>query len=113
VIGNEADNALFGRRGSDRLTGGGGDDALSGGAGTDRLQGGDGADHFVFDSVRARSNSDMIVDFDITDGDKIDIAAIDAQRHVSGNQAFHFIGGHRFSDHAAAPLQAGDGRGRP
>ena len=97
VIGNEVDNALFGKRGSDRLIGGGGDDVLSGGAGKDRLQGGDGADLFIFDSIRGR---DVIIDFDIAEGDQIDLAAIDARRHSSGNQSFHFIGGHRFTEHA-------------
>lgn len=100
VIGNEADNALTGHRGSDRLIGGGGDDVLSGGAGKDRLQGDDGADLFVFGSVRGRIGSDVIVDFDLAEGDKIDVSAIDARRHPSGDQSFHFIGGHRFTGHA-------------
>lgn len=101
VVGNEADNALFGHRGSDRLIGDGGDDILSGGLGRDRLQGGDGADLFVFDSVRGRIGSDVIVDFDLAEGDKIDLSSIDARRHASGDQSFHFIGGHRFTGHAA------------
>ena len=100
VIGNEAGNELFGRGGSDRLFGGGGDDILSGGFGKDRLQGGAGADLFVFNSVRGRIGPDSIVDFDIAEGDRIDIATIDAKRHASGDQSFHFIGGHRFTEHA-------------
>jgi serralysin len=100
IIGNEAYNALSGHRGSDKLIGGGGDDVLNGGAGTDRLQGDDGADLFVFSSVRGRLGSDVIVDFDLAEGDKIDVSAIDARRHAFGDQAFHFIGSLRFTEHA-------------
>src|SRR4029079_15161266 len=95
VIGNEADNALFGHRGRDKLIGGGGDDILNGGLGQDRLQGGDGADLFVFNSVRGHIGSDVIVDFDIAEGDRIDLSSIDARRHTSGDQAVHFIRGAR------------------
>jgi serralysin len=100
IIGNDADNALFGHRGRDKLIGGDGDDSLSGGWGKDRLQGGGGADLFVFDSVRGHIGSDVIVDFDIAEGDRIDLSSIDARRQASGDQAFHFIGGHRFTEHA-------------
>ena len=46
------------------------------------------------------SSSPPPINFDLAEGDKIDVSAIDARRHASGDQSFHFIGGHRFTGHA-------------
>ncbi|WP_372088196.1 type I secretion C-terminal target domain-containing protein (plasmid) [Tistrella mobilis] len=78
-----------------RLSGGDGDDALRGRTGADILEGGNGADRFVYgstaDSTRDLAGRDTIIDFSRTDGDRIDLSEIDADRGTAGNQAFTFI----------------------
>lgn len=81
---------LEGRAGNDVLTGGGGSDRIIGGSGYDDMRGGAGPDFFVFTAVAdsAWSNqADRIRDF-TRGSDKIDLSALDANAHVSGNQAF-------------------------
>jgi Ca2+-binding RTX toxin-like protein len=67
---------------------------LKGGSGQDMLSGGTGADRFVFvnpgDSSAAPSAHDTIADFSHSDGDRIDLGAIDANGNAAGNAAFHF-----------------------
>ncbi|WP_372053339.1 type I secretion C-terminal target domain-containing protein (plasmid) [Tistrella mobilis] len=78
-----------------RLSGGDGDDALRGRIGADILEGGNGADRFVYgstaDSTKDLAGRDTILDFSRTDGDRIDLSEIDADRGTAGNQAFTFI----------------------
>jgi hypothetical protein len=50
----------------------------------------------------------MILDFTRAQGDKIDLAAIDANTHVAGNNAFHFIGAAAFH-HVAGELRCSGG----
>ncbi|MGQ3212946.1 MAG: calcium-binding protein [Shinella sp.] len=103
--GEDGNDQLFGRLGNDRLEGGAGNDTLNGdsgndivngGVGSDKLSGGAGADTFVFksaaDSTVAATGRDMILDFKQSDGDRIDLTAIDANAALAGNQAFDFIG---------------------
>ncbi|MBO3759446.1 calcium-binding protein [Ciceribacter sp. L1K22] len=96
ATGNSLSNTLSGNAGDNLLKGQGGNDTLVGGAGADRLYGGSGADRFVFkalsDSTVASAGRDMIHDFSRSQGDKIDLSAIDASTRSSGNQAFSFIG---------------------
>ena len=64
-------------------------------AGKDTLTGGAGADRFVFiasGDSGAGANADRITDFSRAQLDKIDLAAIDANSAVAGNQGFSFIG---------------------
>jgi Ca2+-binding RTX toxin-like protein len=86
ITGNAGANALNGFEGNDALVGAAGRDVLTGGLGTDR---------FVFavvsDSV-VGANADRIADFSRAQGDRIDLAAIDASTKAAGNQAFTFIG---------------------
>jgi Ca2+-binding RTX toxin-like protein len=98
-------DVLTGLDGNDRLDGGGGKDALFGGSGFDRLSGGRGADHltggdggdaFVFLAVaesRHGKGRDHIADFTHSDGDHIDLSAIDANARRAGHQDFHFVDG--------------------
>jgi Ca2+-binding RTX toxin-like protein len=78
----------------DLLLGGGGDDVLQGGRGTDRMAGGAGGDTFVFtrlsDSLANLFKSDIIQRLD-QGLDHIDVARIDANSALIGNQAFSFI----------------------
>ncbi|CUH80524.1 M10 family metallopeptidase C-terminal domain-containing protein [Tropicibacter naphthalenivorans] len=117
--GGEGRDVLLGAAGTDTLVGGLGDDQLRGGNGSDRLIGGlgrdvliggdfvaggfpgDGAlDVFVFENVaqsqRFGAGRDIIRDFE--DGiDLLDLAGIDADHTVAGDQAFTLIGDAHFS----------------
>ena len=78
--------------------GGAGDDVLHGGAGSDRLIGGVGADVFQFFATSESSSAtgvDWIDGFEragIAGGDRINLAAVDANDLVAGDQAFVFHG---------------------
>jgi len=92
ATGNALDNIVIG---------GAGDDELTGLAGADHLTGGGGADTFEFtalsDSTVAASGRDTIVDFSASQGDLIDLVALDADAIAGGDQAFTFIGATAFS----------------
>jgi Ca2+-binding RTX toxin-like protein len=99
INGNAAANVLSGLSGNDTLNGGLGNDFLTGGAGRDILTGGSGFDTFdynaVNDSLPGVVNRDVITDFNGQGallGDRIDLATIDANTLVAGNQAFIFGG---------------------
>lgn len=77
LYGQSGADSLYGGNRNDSLWGGSGSDQLNGGNGNDRLFGGSGADVFVF-SVGA----DRVVDFDSTEGDRIDL------RSASGIDSF-------------------------
>lgn len=110
ITGNDQKNVLSGEAGNDRLVGAGGNDILVGGAGNDTLEGGTGtdilsgnagADVFLWRSLSETgltvSNADQIKDFSRASGDRIHLAAIDANTELAGNQAFTFIGNQAFS----------------
>ncbi|MGL4967259.1 MAG: M10 family metallopeptidase C-terminal domain-containing protein [Inquilinus sp.] len=103
VGGSQYADTLIGNAGANTLQGWGGNDVLRGGAGKDTLTGGAGADRFVFtaagDSV-AGANADRITDFSRAQLDRIDLAAIDANAGVAGDQGFSFIGSGAFTRHA-------------
>lgn len=67
IIGDKADNVLFGSYGNDVLKGGAGDDEIIGSYGRDVLAGGKGADLFTFyaasESAPGDGNMDVIKDF--------------------------------------------------
>jgi Ca2+-binding RTX toxin-like protein len=92
---------MVGGAGNDTLTGGNGNDTLIGGAGSDSLNGGAGNDRFDFDLVSDSPAGPALRD-SIVGGfshgfDLIDLATIDANTLVAGNQAFAFIGSAAFS----------------
>lgn len=88
-----------GSGGNDHLSGNDQANLLVGAQGTDILTGRGGADKFAyittFESTAAAS--DRIIDFSRSQGDKIDLAAIDANELVVGDQAFRFIGTGEFT----------------
>ncbi|TKD21814.1 calcium-binding protein [Rhodobacter capsulatus] len=104
VIGGLGSDMLNGGDGADRLIGGDGTDTLLGdagndvlisGRGADQLTGGQGADVFVFANVfdsGTGAGFDTITDFKRTEGDRIDLSDIDANRHAAGDAAFTFLG---------------------
>lgn len=70
VNGNEGNDSVFGGDGNDTLRGEIGDDRITGNAGNDQLFGDLGADVFVLSK-----DQDLILDFDASEGDKIEVLA--------------------------------------
>jgi Ca2+-binding RTX toxin-like protein len=95
LSGSQGNDSLYGNAGANVLQGWNGNDLLVGRAGKDTLTGGAGADRFQFtalaDSV-VGANADRITDFSHAQGDRIDLAGIDARTAAAGDQAFSFIG---------------------
>ncbi len=89
-------SAVVGTAGANRIVGGASDDTLDGGGGADVLRGGAGADTFAFsslaDTVGTGGAIDRVFDFSRTQGDTIDLSAIDADPTRAGQQTFTFIG---------------------
>ncbi|WP_319412518.1 VWA domain-containing protein [uncultured Cohaesibacter sp.] len=106
MSGFKGNDTLIGGNGNDRLNGNVGNDVLQGNLGADVMNGGTGMDRMyagidkardVFD-FNAISESrvgaavrDKIFQFDSGE-DKVDLAGIDANNSVGGNQAFSFNG---------------------
>jgi Ca2+-binding RTX toxin-like protein len=93
--GNSLANMISGGAGNDTLNGLAGNDRITGGNGTDHLTGGTGADNFVFKTTANSPNSsarDVITDFHHAEADHVDLAVLDANAAVTGDQAFTFIG---------------------
>lgn len=76
VVGSSHDDTLIGGTGNDYLKGEDGNDTLSGGAGLDEVYGGADSDTFVFHGSTAFTNVDKVMDFHISDNDKIDISDV-------------------------------------
>jgi Ca2+-binding RTX toxin-like protein len=90
--GHDGADTLSGGAGADKLFGNKGDDVLLGGQGRDLLTGGDGADVFAFsktDTVPGKAR-DVINDFN-HGTDKVDLSALDANKGLKGNNAFHSL----------------------
>ncbi|MFY0616673.1 calcium-binding protein [Shimia sp.] len=84
--GDRGDDSIDGGAGNDYLSGASGDDTLDAGAGNDRLylgagsdiaSGGSGADRFVFRSDDLDGSTDQILDFNLTEGDRLDFRGLD------------------------------------
>ncbi len=75
IYGDDQDNELLGGLVNDILVGNEGDDLLFGGTEDDILTGGTGQDTFVFESASLTAgDSDVITDFSISEGDKLDLS---------------------------------------
>jgi Ca2+-binding RTX toxin-like protein len=101
--GGAGDDVLDGNSGNDTLAGGEGMDRLIGGVGRDQLTGGAGSDRFFFRSTAESTSAarDRITDFNAAEGDKIGLAAIDADSTSPFMyDHFVFIGGNAFSGDA-------------
>ncbi len=101
LTGDANNNILRGGSGDDVLSGGAGNDTLEGGAGLDRMTGGTGADTYLFSSLSDLGLGDLadqITGFSSSEGDKIDLSALDANPLTQANEAFTFIGNAAFSD---------------
>ena len=102
LLGGDGDDNLLGGAGVDNLNGGAGNDTLNGNAGTDTILGGAGkdilfgggdADMFLFTAVSdsAIGQEDAIRDFRTSEGDRINLSAIDANSGVAGDDAFTLV----------------------
>jgi hypothetical protein len=100
---------LTGTDPADKLSGLAGNDTLIGGLGKDTLTGGAGADVFKFTSISDSSTlskqADTITDFKHTQGDKIDLSAIDINPTLEGRQSFIPINAQTFSADATGQLR--------
>lgn len=113
LFGGDGNDIIYGGSGDDVIYGQNGNDTIVGGAGNDYMSGGAGADRFVFgigDLSNTFSAVDRIIDFSTQEGDKIDLAAIDASSLAAGDQAFSFIGAANFTKQAGQ-LRAYQGNG--
>lgn len=91
--GNDKDR-LIGGNDVDELHGGRGSDILVGGLGNDTMLGGDGRDTFkYFDVLEARFSEEGFEEAidDLSNKDRIDLSAIDADVTTAGDQAFVLV----------------------
>jgi Ca2+-binding RTX toxin-like protein len=99
--GGSGDDVMNGGDGNDEMNGGDGADDMTGGLGADTQTGGGGGDTLFYSSIlestKKASGRDTIVGFDRTEGDLIDLTAIDAKKG-KGNQDFKFIKKQDFHD---------------
>ncbi|MCJ2130217.1 calcium-binding protein [Methylobacterium sp. E-045] len=104
VLYGSDDLTANGNVGRNQIYGNAGDNTIYGDDGRDLLFGRDGADTFVFkavtDSDVAVSGRDIIKDFDVAEGDRIDLSGIDANLGQAGDQGFQFVGTDAFSGQA-------------
>lgn len=112
IVGNGLANTLNGVGGNDSLMGNAGNDTIYGGAGGDQMSGGTGADTFVYKATSdsqasvgpslpngalgapvlgVGANTDVIYDLSVSEGDRIDVSAIDANTRKAGNDDFVLV----------------------
>jgi serralysin len=108
ITGTSAADTLIGSNRVDQISGSGDDDVLAGLGGKDFMNGGTGADTFDYNRTshsKRGAQHDVIFSFSGNGGelDQIDLLGIDAKKG-HGNQAFHWIGAHKFH-HKAGELQ--------
>ena len=113
IRGLAGNDTLYGLPGDDRLFGDNGKDSLFGKAGIDQSTGGLGADRFVFRATAEAAPDgpvyEEILDFNRSQGDKIDLRGIDANADAPGNQPFAFVGAAAISGPAQLHVEAFDG----
>jgi serralysin len=109
VVGGAGNDYLDGGAGADYMKGGTGNDIMRGGLGPDTMFGDLGADRFLFTSIADSLPGafDRIGDFSSAQFDRIDLAAIDANSALFGNQAFAYIGAAAFAGVAGQLRYAG------
>jgi uncharacterized delta-60 repeat protein len=106
---SKGNDVLTGTAKNDTLSALAGNDILTGGLGADKLTGGLGADIFKYmsidDSGTTTKTRDTITDFKHSEGDKIDLSAIDADSILPLDQVFKYIGTNPFGADARAQLR--------
>lgn len=108
LYGGDDIDQLLGGNGNDALFGDAGDDILIGGLGKDTLTGGLGKDSFNYTltAESAAGAADRILDFNASQGDKLNVKGVDADVNLAGDQAFVFVTA--FDGHAAQAVRAFD-----
>lgn len=109
LYGNDGQDQLYGGSGSDKLYGGNGhdvlhggnhndqlygnsgNDVLYGGKGSDVLYGGTGADTFAFTKLDQGTGIDTIKDFNLAEGDRIDISDVLVQYDPVSDAISQFV----------------------
>ena len=107
LSGYAGNDVLVGGAGNDTLNGGDGNDHITGGSGRDFITGGAGADIFIYTALDDSSPDDKTLQdnlLDLTNADRIDVSAIDADITQDGDQAFHRVAGNNFTGHAGEML---------
>ncbi|MDB2501265.1 calcium-binding protein [Planktomarina temperata] len=85
------DDELYGGEGNDELIGGTGDDTLQAGSGNDFLTGGEGADTFIF--KLGETGADTIRDFNLSEGDKLDLSSYGISTEAAAQSAMSDLSG--------------------
>jgi G8 domain/RTX calcium-binding nonapeptide repeat (4 copies) len=75
LYGTSGDDRIFGYGGADSIFGGEGNDTIYGGTGFDKIWGNEGADIFIL-TPNDDTVGDMLRDFNVGQGDKLDISAL-------------------------------------
>src|SRR3546814_2021491 len=113
IHGGDGDDLVYGGDGTDTLYGDVGNDLIEGGMRSDWLHGGAGADQFYYRPEHLLSHDagdDMIADFSSAQGDRIQLAMIDANRQTVANDKFSFIGRDEFSGEAGVRKSVVEGK---
>ncbi len=107
----EGDDILNGYGGNDTLSGGFGNDKLYGGSGQDTMYGGLGADTFLIGTATDSlyGAPDLIADYSKSQGDVIDLSAIDAKIGGLANDSFSWLQGALNSSNANGALWFSNG----
>lgn len=89
LFGGDGADRIFGREGNDTIDAGAGDDIINGEGDGDTITGGTGADTFIYNffgfSTSAAGDTDRILDFTRSEGDKLDF------RNISHVGAWHWL----------------------
>jgi Ca2+-binding RTX toxin-like protein len=100
IDGGFLNDTIKGGTGDDTLRGGDGNDTNFGGTSFDTMNGGLGQDTFVFESnseIGTVAGARDVIDDFVSGEDIIDLAGVDANTVLAGNQAFVFIGAGNFT----------------
>lgn len=82
---------ILGTSGNDRLVGSSGDDVIAGGLGRDVLRGGAGADTFVWSASDLGNKLDVLRDFDLGQGDRLDLSGLFNNAEINANNIGNYI----------------------
>jgi Ca2+-binding RTX toxin-like protein len=91
---------IFSGAGADVIVGSGGNDRIWGRGGADTLTGGSGNDSFAYASASDSRAGGIDEILDLREGDTIDLATLDANSALAGDQAFTFLGTGAFTNGA-------------
>lgn len=94
VYGGDGNDLLECNPGKDDITGGAGDDVIIGGEDGDQMRGNEGADTFIWLAAHNTGGVDVIEDFDISEGDKLDFTEMLARHGYHGDGSWKSVAGY-------------------